>query len=392
MNSLIGSDSMKQYIKSYINTIDNDLYNISKYIYENPESSFNEYKACNYLTNILKQNNFKVKDNFIDISTSFFAEYGYGFPKICFICEYDAFEGCGHLTGHNLISSMSIGAALSLSKAVSNLKKGSVVVIGCPGEFKGSSKVTMVKQGVFKNIDAVLMAHPNTITMESGTSMATIPLKITYKSQPDIAYKKLEDFSALDACILTLNILNLLNKKIGKDTYINSSLNNHVASPLYVPSNSDIELYIRGSKMDTLIPLEEKIRSICKFISDFMDVDNENFIFEMPYDELITNDTLSRIFSHNLKEAGIIDISPANKNFSSLSIGSISKVTPCIHPYISITKDISINYLSNEFAKATISSFAHDVVLKTSQALALSGLDLIQRENLINEMNNSFHH
>ncbi|BDR79800.1 hypothetical protein [Clostridium tetani] len=64
---------MKQYIKSYINTIDNDLYNISKYIYENPESSFNEYKACNYLTNILKQNNFKVKDNFIDISTSFFA-------------------------------------------------------------------------------------------------------------------------------------------------------------------------------------------------------------------------------------------------------------------------------------------------------------------------------
>ena len=382
---------MKQCIKSYLNTINNDLYNISKYIYDNPESSFNEHKACNYLTNILKKNNFTIKDNFIDISTSFYAEYGYGFPKICFICEYDAFEGRGHLTGHNLISSMSIGAALSLSKAISKLEKGSIIVLGCPGEFKGSSKVTMVKQGVFENIDAVLMAHPHTITMESGTSMATIPLKISYNSKADIAYKRLQDFSAQDACLLTLNILNLLDKKIGTEMYINSSLISHVDSPLYVPSNTDIEMYIRGSKMESLIPLENKIRGICKFVSDFMDVDSENFIFEMPYDELLTNDALSRVFSHNLKESGIIDISPANKNFSSLSIGSVSKVCPCIHPYISITQDASINYLSNEFAKSTISNFAHNVVLKTSQALALTGLDLIEKGNLINEVNTLFH-
>lgn len=382
---------MKQCINSYLNTIDNDLYNISKYIYHNPESSFNEHKACAYLTNILKKNNFTVKDTFIDIPTSFYAEYGYGFPKICFICEYDAFEGRGHLTGHNLISSMSIGAALSLSKTISNLKKGSVVVLGCPGEFKGSSKVTMVKQGVFKNIDAVLMAHPHTITMESGTSMATIPLKISYNSNADIAFKKLQDFSAQDACLLTLNILNLLDKKISKDIYINSSFINNIESPLYVPSNADIKMYIRGSKMESLMPLENKIRGICKFVSDFMDVDSENFIFEMPYDELLTNNSLSRVFSHNLKESGIIDISPANKNFSSLSIGSVSKVCPCIHPYVSITKDESINYLSNEFAKATITNFANDVVLKTSQALALTGLDLIEKEDLINEVNTSFH-
>lgn len=384
---------MKQYIKSYLSTIDKDLYNISKYIYMNPELSFNEYKACNYLTNILKENNFKIKDNFINISTSFFAEYGYGLPKICFICEYDALESYGHLTGHNLISSMSIGAALSLSKAISNLKKGSVIVIGCPGEFKGSSKITMVKQGVFKNIDAVLMAHPNTITMESGTSMATLPLKITYKSEPGIAYKKLEGFSALDASILTLNIINLLNKKTDADTYISSSIinPNPIASPLYIPSASDIELYIRGSAMNLVTPIEDKIRCVSKFISDFMNVDNKNFIFEMPYDELITNNTLSRIFSHNLKEAGIIDISPPNKNFSSLSIGSVSKVVPCIHPYVSITKDPSISYLSNDFAKSTISNFAQDIALKTSQALALTGLDLIEKESLINEVIKSFY-
>ena len=56
----------------------------------------------------------------------------------------------------------------------------------------------MVKQRSFKNIDAaLLMAHPHIITMESGTSMATIPLKISYKSTPNIAYKKLEGFLSL---------------------------------------------------------------------------------------------------------------------------------------------------------------------------------------------------
>lgn len=46
---------MKQKIVSYLKSIESDLFNISKYIYDNPETSFNEYKSCKYLIDILKK-------------------------------------------------------------------------------------------------------------------------------------------------------------------------------------------------------------------------------------------------------------------------------------------------------------------------------------------------
>src|SRR3712207_1922897 len=109
---------MKQEIIKHIISMENDLFNISKYLYENPEESFCEHKAHDYLINILKQNNFEIKEKFLDIPTAFMAKFGDGHPKICYICEYDC--GCkkGHIVGSNLVSSMSIGAAIGLSKVI----------------------------------------------------------------------------------------------------------------------------------------------------------------------------------------------------------------------------------------------------------------------------------
>lgn len=111
---------MKQKIVSYLKSIESDLFNISKYLYDNPETSFNEYKSCKYLIDILKKNNFNVQENYYNIPTSFYAEFGKGYPKICFFCEYDAPSEIGHVSGHNLVSSISLGAALSLSKVIDN--------------------------------------------------------------------------------------------------------------------------------------------------------------------------------------------------------------------------------------------------------------------------------
>jgi Metal-dependent amidase/aminoacylase/carboxypeptidase len=95
---------MKQEIITYLSTIKQQLFDLSKYIYDNPEHSFNEYKSSKYIINILRQNNFNITENFLNIPTAFFAQYGSGHPKICYICEYDAVENKGHINGHNLIS------------------------------------------------------------------------------------------------------------------------------------------------------------------------------------------------------------------------------------------------------------------------------------------------
>lgn len=381
---------MKQNIVSFLHSIDKDIFNLSKYIYDNPEVSFHEYKSCSYLINILRKYNFNVKENFINIPTAFYAQYGDGHPKICFICEYDAIENEGHITGHNLISSISTAAALSLSSVIDKLH-GSIIVIGCPGEFIGSSKVTMAKQGVFDDIDVVLMAHPDIITAESGTSMALLPLKIVYKSELGLKYRTVGPYSSLDACLLTFNVINALSKGIQDEMTIDGIITKGGTSPSLLPSECESKFYLRGPKICDVTGLEKKFRELVKTIGDLMDIYSETSIYELPYEELITNATLSRIFSHNLKESGIIEIGPAKNTLSALSLGTVSHLVPCIHPYISIIDDDSIKYSSKEFAIATISPFAHDKVIKTAQALSLTALDIIEKESLLQEIKYELH-
>ena len=69
---------------------------------------------------------------------------------------------------------MSVSAALALGNVIDKLG-GSVILIGCPGEYLGGTKGTMVKQGVFDDIDVVMLAHPDISTCESGSSSAIIP-------------------------------------------------------------------------------------------------------------------------------------------------------------------------------------------------------------------------
>ena len=389
LSQLSGGIHMKQEITTHLSLIKEDILNLSKYLYENPEESFNEYKAYDRIVNILKSHNFEIIEHYLEIPTAFYAQYGTGHPKICYICEYDAVKDLGHIVGHNLISSMSLGAAISLSKVIPK-SGGSVIVIGCPGEFLGSSKVTMTKQGTFNDIDVVLMAHPDTITAESGNSMAVIPIKISYKSKQGFTYRKSKGYSALDACLFTFNTLNLLQKGFEDDSTIDGVILKGGDSPYLLPSETESKFYIRSSKMCIACEIEKKIRELVKTTSYIMDVESEICLYELPYDELIPNSVLSRVFCHNLKECGIIDVeSPKNTN-SALSLGTVSQVVPCIHPYICITEDKNLQYSSPEFAMATLSYFAQDRVIKTAQALALTGFDLIDNESLLKQIKTEF--
>jgi amidohydrolase len=376
---------MKQEMISYLSTIKDDIYGIAKFLYENPESSFQEYKSCSYLVNLLKKYKFNVKENYLGISTAFYAEFGSGFPRICLICEYDAAGNNGHITGHNLISTMSIGAALALAKIQPKVG-GTIIVLGCPGEFKSGAKVTMAKQGTFENIDAVLMAHPDVITAESGTSTAVTPLQVEYKSTPGFAYRRREGYTALDACLFTFNAFTFLVKGLEEGTDIEGVIVQGGSAPYLIPDETISNFYVRAQKMCSINKVEQNIRDFVSMTSKIMNVESKVSLYELPYEELITNTTLSRMFSHNLKESGIIDLKGRKDTYSGLSLGIVSHLVPCIHSYISIVEDPSIRYGTKEFAEATVSPYALDRALKTSYALAFTALDLIEKQELVNEI------
>lgn len=381
---------MRQEVISYLSTEKEALFNLCKFLHDNPEDSYKEYDACKYICNFLRDRDFDVREKFLDLDTAFYAKKGNGYPKICFLCEYDAIKSKGgHITGHNLLTTISITSALGLSKIIEK-SGGTVILIGCPGEYLGGTKSTYVRQGIFDDIDVVLTAHPDIVTSESGTSKAIIPLKVTFKGHDGLSFLDFDSFTSLDGTMLTFNVINALSKGFCKKANIHTILSQGGVTPLLRPIESEGKLYIRAESTKTAKCIENKIRNIVACISDTMNLESCVELYEPPNEELLSNQVLNRLYSHNLKENGIINIGKPRDIDAGLSLGTVSHKVPCIHPYINIVDNVNIDYGTKEFADATISSFAQEQALSASYALISTALDLIESDFLLSEVKETF--
>lgn len=383
---------MKHEIISFLSTCQDDIRNLATYLYENPETSYNEYNSSKYICDMLKKYNFNITEKFLEIDNSFFAEKGSGYPKICFLCEYDAIEDDGHITGHNLVTTTSVAAAIALGSIIDKTG-GTAIIIGCPGEYLGGTKGTMVRQGVFEDIDVVMVAHPDTETCESGSSSAIIPLGLTFIGNKGLSFLNKKAYTPLDAALLTLNILESIKKGLPDNLEISSIISNGGYTPLLLPSKSEIKFYIRAMNTELAELGDNKIHTIAHHVSELTDIQHKFFLYECPNQELITNRTLNRLFSHNLKENGIIHINPPKNIYAGLSLGDVSHKVPSIHPYISILDDShkDVKYGSLEFAENTVSEFAIKQCIIAATSLADTALDLIENEKLLQEVKTEFY-
>lgn len=381
---------MRQEVISYLSTEKEALFNLCKFLHDNPEDSYKEYDACKYICNFLRDRDFDVREKFLDLDTAFYAKKGNGYPKICFLCEYDAIKSKGgHITGHNLLTTISITSALGLSKVIEK-SGGTVILIGCPGEYLGGTKSTYVRQGIFDDIDVVLTAHPDIVTSESGTSKAIIPLKVTFKGHDGLSFLDFDSFTSLDGTMLTFNVINALSKGFCKKANIHTILSQGGVTPLLRPVESEGKLYIRAESTKTAKCIENKIRNLVACISETMNLESCVELYEPPNEELLSNQVLNRLYSHNLKENGIINIGKPRDIDAGLSLGTVSHKVPCIHPYINIVDNVNIDYGTKEFADATISSFAQEQALLASYALISTALDLIESDFLLSEVKETF--
>lgn len=184
----------------------------------------------------------------------------------------------------------------------------------------------MVKQGIFEEIDVVLVAHPDTVTSESGSSSAIIPLSIKYIGNSGLSFLNKGTYTSLDGVLLFFNILNSILKGFPEDVEVNSILSNGGFTPLLLPIESEAKFYIRAPEMDIARIVENKLREIAIYVSKLIRVQNSISLYEPENEELITNRTLNRLFSHNLKETGIININGPRDIYSGLSLGIVSKI------------------------------------------------------------------
>ncbi|CAM2076888.1 MAG: Peptidase M20 domain-containing protein 2 [uncultured Clostridium sp.] len=371
---------MKKKIYNEGQLIRQRLCEMSDYIYNNPELGNEEYKAVEALTTFLKEHNFKIEYPIADMDTAFKATFDSGKPgmTIGYLCEYDALPKIGHGCGHNMIGVMSAGAGVALSKVLHEIG-GKVIVYGTPAEETNGGKVILAEAGVFDELDAAMIVHPDGETRASGSSSALYPIRFIYKGKTAHAASCPEKgINALNSVIQLFNGIDALRQHVTPDVRMHGIITKGGVAANIVPDEAIADFYFRASTKERVTEVVEKVKKIAEGAALMTGATLEMERYELPYDDLNTNEALSEMFNNNLRELGITDIKEAKATGGSSDIGNVSYVAPTIHPYIGITDCPMVGH-SVEMANATTTSKAHDRLLIAALAMAYTGHDVIVR-------------
>jgi amidohydrolase len=366
----------------YIENMKWKLDAIIETLYADPELSYNEVRSSELLCSFLAAEGFSIKRDVAKIKNSFIAEYGSASPRIAYLCEYNAIDKIGHGCGHNVSSAISIGAAAGVKQAL-QFTDGSVAVFGCPAEDKFHSKISMLNSGLFDDIDAVLYAHAGEKTSESGSSLGMTVLYFDFTGkEAHVSINFREGINALYPCILFLRLVEEVKEKHEGRIFTNSIIREGGKDIAMIPGETKCAVMIKSQDKAVIDSACEEIINCAKFASKLYRCDVTFNYPEVEYMPFKTNEELSKILSHNLKESGITNIHGPITISTSLDFGNISHKIPSVQPYIGIC-DEGIKYFTKEFADSTIKELAKDNALKAACALALTGIDIIQQPSIL---------
>ncbi|MDQ1145145.1 amidohydrolase [Bacillus sp. SORGH_AS 510] len=382
---------MKDLLVNYLEAVQSKLWDISDNLYHNPELGDQEFKSMKLLVEFLEENHFSVEKGIVDRPTAFKAVYDSKKegPTIAYLSEYDALPEIGHGCGHNLIGTMSAGAGVLLSKVVDEIG-GRVVVLGTPAEETNGAKVPMAEQGLFDDIDAAMILHPADESYESGDSLAMDAIQFDFRGRTSHAAASPEKgINALDAVIQLFNGINALRQHVTSDVRIHGIIKEGGVAANIVPDKAVAQFYIRAQNRSYLNEVVQKVISIANGASSMTGAEVHISNYELSYDNMVTNQTLSQLFSNNLLSTGVEKIKKAKNSYGSIDMGNVSHVVPAIHPYIGLDSPGLIAH-TREFADLTITDNSHQILSRGALALAMTGFDLITNKEELEKMKNEF--
>ncbi|MCL0029594.1 M20 family metallopeptidase [Dehalococcoidia bacterium] len=368
-------EELKEEAIKQIESLKDELIELSDRIHKNPELGFEEHKACAWLTDMLSEHGFEVERGVAGLKTAFRATFtgSKEHPRVALLAEYDALPEIGHACGHNIIAASSVGAAIALSKL--NLP-GTVVVLGTPAEEGGGGKIIMIEQGAFKGIDAAMMIHPSDQNLIWKGSLAIKQIRMKFKGKSAHAAAKPEKgINALDAVIQTFNNINALRQHLTEDVRIHGIITHGGVKPNMVPDYAEAYFYVRALEENYLLEVLEKVKNCAKGAALAQGAKVE-FEIGRGYRSHKPNHALAEAFEANLLALGVKpDRPPEHGGIGSSDIGDVSHVVPAIHPYISITEGELPGH-SPEFAEAACSEKGHRGLVIGAKALAMTAIDL----------------
>lgn len=295
---------------------------VAKQIWDYAEVGYQEHKSSALLQSELKKAGFKVEAGVAGMPTAFVASFRTGDgPVIGILAEYDALPGlaqaatparkplpgvAGHACGHHVFGAASVQAAIALSQWMkANGVKGEVRVYGTPAEEGGSGKVYLVREGLFKDVDATLHWHAGDANDASqGVSLANISGKFRFSGAASHASgAPWRGRSALDAVEVMNVAVNMLREHVPDGTRIHYVITDGGQAPNVVPEKAEAYYYVRHRDpqvvRDVMARVQKAAEGAALATETKVAFEQTGGVYNM-----LPNETLARVMDQNLREVG----------------------------------------------------------------------------------------
>ena len=385
-------DILKLAASSCIDSCGEELRDLSREIWNNPEVDFKEHKAHEVLTNFLEGKGFSVERSYTGLETAFRATFGSGRPNVCVICEYDALPEIGHACGHNLIAEAGVAAGLGLKAALecSDAPKGRLTVLGTPAEETTGGKINLIESGAFEDIDLAMMVHPYPEDIISPHVVALKPLIVTYKGKASHAAAfPWEGVNALDAAVMAYTSISVLRQQMKPTWRVHGVIVRGGTEPPVIPEDVCIKYYIRAMTKNELAELERKVRACFEAAADATGCSVTIVEESPPYMEILSNKPLAKLYANNLEQLGKGHVTKTQDVLLSTDMGNVSYVVPSIHPMYRIGSGSEVNH-TREFTSVSNTPEAHKETLVAGKTMAHTCIDVLTTDGLLEEIRKNF--
>ncbi len=241
-----------------------DLLAMNDQIHDHPEYDGEEVFASGLLEDYLEQHGFAVERGLKNWPTAFRAVYqnGKGGPTLGILTEYDALEGLGHGCGHNLQGPACVGAAVAL-KEYGFREPFTLVVYGTPAEETRGSKIDMLANGYFKELDTALMMHGGPNTQVDVHNLAARSYTVTYHgTRAHAALAPEKGRSAFDALLIAFQGIEFLREHVPDDVRMHYTVEELPGPANVVPARAVGSFSIRSFSGHTLAEVCRRVEKI----------------------------------------------------------------------------------------------------------------------------------
>jgi amidohydrolase len=373
-----------------VDALADELIALADDIHANPELGFQEVRTVGKVQALLGKHGIASQTGRAGLATGLRAELGGhpGRPKVAIIAEYDALPGLGHACGHNAICTAAIGAALAVQTVVGQTL-GAAVLLGTPAEESAvdnaGGKIHMLAAGDFDDVDAAMMVHPNDRDdLGQEGSLAARGIVFEFHGRPAHAAAAPHlGINALDAVIQTFNAINALRQHVRPDVRIHGIITHGGEAPNIVPKYAACRFRIRAADLPYLEELGERVLNCARAGALATGARLEHHDFAPTYENQVPNAVLAELAGANFERLGRpMESKRLTGGMGSTDFGNVSRRVPAVCPYVQIAEPGTKPH-TVEFEQAAGSELAHQMILDSAKALAMTAIDLLARPELV---------